>query len=134
MRSLIIAVALLGLVAGFGPILTTPVVAQGGPQIMAHRVCPITPGQGQEAVAFARAIADLFDEKWPELQTTIFRPALFPSNDIHFVTRHENMAAWATIRLVVRRDSGYQALVREQGGALVASSCADTRSVNLRRR
>ena len=77
------SVVLLAFVVGFISILTAPATAQEGPQVNWHRVCTIAPAQGQEAVAFAREVADYIDEKWPELNIVTFRPALQPINLIH---------------------------------------------------
>ena len=120
------SVVLLGLlVVGFFSILTAPVTAQGGPPVMLHRVCTIAPGQGQEAVGFALEVKNLFDEKWPEQQMFTFRPALQPNNQIHWVTQHENMAAFGAALPVVLQDRSYQTLVQKAEGILVPNSCSD---------
>ena len=107
------SVVLLGLVVGFVSILTTPATAQESPRVGWHRVCTIAPGQGQDAVAFAREVADYIDEKWPELNIVTFRPALQPNNLIHWVTEYENMEAYGALRPVIFRDRGIQCLTAE---------------------
>ena len=126
------SVVLLGLVVGFISILTTPATAQEGPRIGYHRVCTIAPGQGPDAVALAREVADYIDEKWPELHIVTFRPALLPNNQVHWVTQYENMGAFAASRAVISQDMGYQALVLKAQGVFVPDSCTDDLSVYLR--
>ena len=126
------SVVLLGLVVGFVSILTTPTTAQEGPPGIWHRVCTIAPGQGPDAVAFAREVADYFDEKWPELNIVTFRPALLPNNLIHWVTEYENMGAFAASQAVIFRDRGIQALLQKAQMFFVPATCRDDLSVNLR--
>ena len=122
---------LLGLVVGIVSIVSELAVAQGGgPSVSLHRVCTITPG-AQGAGAFARGINDYFDEKWPELQIVAFREALFPSDQIHWVTQYENMASWAEFRGVLFQDRGYQDLVQKGQGIFVPQSCVDTLFQNI---
>ena len=126
------SVVLLGLVVGFVSILTTPATAQESPRVGWHRVCTIAPGQGQDAVAFAREVADYIDEKWPEWNIVTFRPALQPRNLIHWVTQYESLEAYGAAQAVILQDSGYRALLPKAQGVFVPDSCADDLSVYLR--
>ena len=103
----------------------------GGPSIMFHRVCTITPGEGQAATVYARGIKNYFDEKWPELEMASFRETMLPSDEIHWVVQYENMAEYARFRGVLFQDRGYQDLVQEGQGTFVPQSCNDTLFRNI---
>ena len=126
------SVVLLGLVVAFVSVTSAPVEAQGGQSISYHRVCTIAPGQGQDAVAFAREISDYIDGKWPEVQIGSVRPLLLPNNQIHWVSQHENMADFSAKRPAIFGDSGYQDILAKAVELFEPNTCVDTLFANLR--
>ncbi|MDP6582760.1 MAG: hypothetical protein QF681_19065 [Vicinamibacterales bacterium] len=113
----------------------TPVaMTQSEPSIVFSRVCNIEPGQDAAAVALARQMVALVNERYPGAEMTArtgrwmtgFQSLAAPVNQIRFTEQHPDLETRDTFTAILLGDDDFETLQRKVAEVIDFGSCADT--------
>ncbi len=131
MRTVIVAVALLGVAGAVG----AEAAVQDERPFVFRRICNIEPGQDAAAAALAREMVDLVGRKYPgaEMSATTgrwmtgFQNIERPVDQILFSEQHPDAAMRQDFNDILMADEEFRALQEKTRGVIDFSSCTETR-------
>ena len=115
--------------------LTPGAMTQSERPIVFSRVCNIELGQDAAAVALAREMVALVNERYPGAEMTArtgrwmtgFQSLAVPVNQIRFTEQHPDLESRDAFTAILLGDDEFRAIQRQVAEAIDFGSCTDTR-------
>ena len=114
--------------------MTPEAETQPDPPILFSRVCNIEPGQDTAAVALAREMVALVNERYPGAEITArtgrwmtgFQSLAVPHNQIRFTEQHPDLETRDAFTAILLGDDDFETLQRRVAEVIDFSACTET--------